>query len=50
MHLYAGTMQMQQQHTSIHSSLFGMRWKMNKKGKGMEIFTALKIHTVIFWV
>ena len=43
-------MQMQEQHASIHPSMFGMRLQMNMTGMGMEIFTAVKIHTVIFWV
>ena len=43
-------MQMQEQRASIQSSMFGMLLKKNKKCRGMEIFSAVKIHTVIFWV
>jgi hypothetical protein len=50
MHLYAGIMQMQEKLASIHPPMFGMRLKMNMKRTGMEIFTAVEIHTVIFWV
>jgi len=34
----------------IPPSMLGMRLKMNMKCTRMEIFTAVKIHTVIFWV
>jgi len=34
----------------VPPSMFGMRLKMDMKSKRMEIFTAVKSHTVIFWV